>query len=529
MASFFPGFRENPRRLRITSLVAKVKPNFYFPIDRFQKVQHYRNNFLITKYSQGSIDGEGVMVRDFLMRRGGFLVLAASMLVLLLATAGWADKTLPPEKLPDGSTRVTTTDDAGKMIKTVDTSKTSGDGVPTVTTTTYGPGGGKTSVSEQGESGGVKWQTKWNGYGQETYHSNEWWDKGKLTAGLHFSYTYFDPKDKQPSAITEEVYNPDTQTWGLKPPKEAKPLVLPQQGLTKEDEANAAKAMSEEKPKATEPSPEERKQIGKLPAYNPRFFINPWVGGGVGANQAVNLSSFDSFTRRTHTTSYFTNFDSQGSPTAAVAAGVALGTWFDYECCSHRPVLRYFGFSLNYSHYALNYSSQGGQFSKILLPRLNDNNNDNNNDRNFTGDSIFNSNGAVNSLGFQFNARYGWLPDEQMSLGRLQFQVGVGPAINIVTQTPSEQFNLQRTRNGTDTVDIRTIYQNFNSQTVVLPGLQAEIGVKYFILPQLSVGSSMQYDYYNLKTSLTGSGDLTGNYSTPVNHFIFKMNVGYNF
>jgi hypothetical protein len=159
------------------------------------------------------------MEQQFLTRRWGLLILAVPVLVLLLATAGLADKTLPPEKLPDGSTRVTTTDDAGKTIKTVDTSKTSGDDVPTVTTTTYGPGGGKTSVSEQGESGGVKWQTKWNAYGQETYHSMEWLDKGKITAGLHFSYTYFDPKDKQPSAITQEVYNPDTQTWGPKPPK----------------------------------------------------------------------------------------------------------------------------------------------------------------------------------------------------------------------------------------------------------------------------------------------------------------------
>jgi hypothetical protein len=62
------------------------------------------------------------MVRNFLMRRGGFLVLAASALVLLLATAGWADKTLPTEKLPDGGTRVTTVEDNGKIVKTEDTS-----------------------------------------------------------------------------------------------------------------------------------------------------------------------------------------------------------------------------------------------------------------------------------------------------------------------------------------------------------------------------------------------------------------------
>jgi len=282
-----------------------------------------------------------------------------------------------------------------------------------------------------------------------------------------------------------------------------------------------AKRQEQEKYKIA-PAPEKKTETpGTLKTQSTRFYFNPWVGGGFGANQAVNLSSSDSFTRHDHTTRFLTNFDSQGSPKAAVAAGVDLGTWFDYDCCDVRDVLRYFGFSLNYSHYGLNYSSQGGQFLKAVLSS--------DNERTLTGDSIFNSNGYVNSLAFRANARYGWLPDDQVPFGRLQLQGGIGPSINIVTQTPSEQFNLLRTRNGTDNVDIRTILQNFNSQTVVVPGLQAEIGVKYFILPQLSLGPSMQYDYFRLHGSLTGPGDLSGSYSTAVNHFIFKLNVGYNF
>jgi hypothetical protein len=458
------------------------------------------------------------MGQQFLVCRGGFLVLAASILVLRLATAGLADKILPPEKLPDGSTRVTTTDDAGKTIKTVDTSKTWGDDVPTVTTTTYGPGGGKTSVSEQGESGGVKWQTKWNEYGQETYHSNEWWDKGKITAGLHFSYTYFDPKDKQPAAITKEVYNLDTQTWGPEPPKEAKPTVPLQQGLTKEDEAKAAKAMSEEQPKAAEPNLEERKDIGKLPTYDTKFYVDAHGGFSFGTTQTPSLSSNDSFTRRNRTSSFSTSFQTQASPNLAGTGGVSLGTWFNYECCRQRSWLKYFGFSLDYSYYGLDYGSQGAQFSKAFLSR--------DNERTLIGDGTFRSSGFVNSLAFNLKAR---LPLDLSGFGHWQAEVGVGPSINIVNEQFTATLDTFRNRNRMDNFEHLNIYQQFKSQTVVVPGVQVGVGVKYYPFPWLSLGPAFTYNHFRYSESLYGSEGLSGKIGVTVNNFNVTMGARYNF
>ncbi len=209
------------------------------------------------------------MSRHFLRRQRGVWLLAAAALLLLSATVCLADKTTR-EPLPDGGTRVTTTDDQGKLKKTEDTSKTSADGVKTVTTTKYYPDGRKYNTTQEVYKNGklisekIEWvfsagntvinETKYNEYGQKSYYSSTSWLNGKLVSGHRTTYVYLEPKDKKFTIAEAQYYHSETQTWTGEPPekpKEPEPQKAQEkpkpQGMTQEDYKKAAEAMSEDR------------------------------------------------------------------------------------------------------------------------------------------------------------------------------------------------------------------------------------------------------------------------------------------
>ncbi len=480
------------------------------------------------------------MVRNFLVRREGFLVLAAAALVLLLATAGRADTTTTTS-LPDGGTRVTTTNDHGQVTKTKDTSKTSPDGVQTVTTTEYRGREGQMvkeefkngiKISRQvdangivlaGETKGQKWRytrtDRWNENGQLTYRGGEDWTNGKQVRGFRSSYVYLNPKDKDPVTSTNEWFNPETQTWGSEVPlgkAEEKPKpAVPQQGLTKEDEAKAAKAMSEEKPKAAEPNPEVREEIGKLVTPGSSFYASFYGAlGGIGPTHGLNLTSNEPDPT-------ITSFRVPAKLATAATAGMSLGTWFGYPWVQLPPWASYFGFALGYTHYALQYAAEGGTYSQTaFFPG---------GATNATGNSTFRSNGGVDSLGFMFKGRYGWLPDDQMPLGRLETWAGVGPAIYFVSQRPTLRFDSITSVNGIPTIVSLNGYQKFSSASDTVVGLQVGVGASYYFFRWLSADGFLQYDHFTPSFNLTGFAGLTGKVTLPVDHFSINLGMSLHF
>lgn len=312
--------------------------------------------------------------------------------------------------------------------------------------------------------------------------------------------------------------------------------------------------------------------------YDSKIYFDARGGFALGLNQTPSLSSIGSFTRRDSIDRFATNFQTQASPNLAGAAGASLGTWFDYACCRQRSWLKYFGFSLDYSHYGLDYGSRSAQFSKLIISRdkgsnlvldgqsnlvldgqrslvldgqrnflLDGQSNfSREGERPLIGDGTFSSSGFVNSLGFMLNTR---LPFDLPSIGHFEAQLGVGPTINIVTQQftatldrfrnrngdrftqmPTGQLdNNFRTSNGNNNSGNLNIIQQFNSQTVVTPGLQVNFGLKYYLTPHISLGPGVSYYHFYYDQNLSGNGGLSGKISFPVNEFNFTMGVRYNF
>jgi hypothetical protein len=276
--------------------------------------------------------------------------------------------------------------------------------------------------------------------------------------------------------------------------------------------------------KGSETPPPSDKSSGMKEKPDTSFYASASLGlGGIGPNPGLNLFS-DEPNGQTgqQTTDPTTNFRVPGRLNLAATGGVGLGTWFNYPWWQLPPWLKYFGFSMNYTHYALQYGAQGGTYSQNTTfpgPLL----------VNTMGACTFRSTGAVNSLGFMFKGRYGWLKDEQVPFGRVQAWVGVGPSLNFVNQTPTVRFDTVTSVNGTPTFAALNGYQKFNSSSATVVGLQAAAGGSYYFCRRLSVDAFLQYDHYAPSFSLTGSGGLTGKVTIPVNQISLNLGLGLHF
>jgi len=275
-----------------------------------------------------------------------------------------------------------------------------------------------------------------------------------------------------------------------------------------------------EKPKALEtlprafPSPFE--PIGAK--VNPKsFYIEPRVGlTGFGVNHDFTLVSHEP----TELTNIGTRFKFKGNMNLAASAGVSVGTWFNYWNDVH-PIFPYLGFSLNYMYQDMEYGPNCGCYCEEYSIG--------GQDFNLAGNSRFRSNGSLNTLGFMFNGRYGFLPDDQLPFGRMEVWGGVGPSLNFVNQTPTVKFSNLKSINGEPTYEILDFFQKFNSSSAVVPGLQVGLGLRYNFYPWLSLGTSIQYDHFSPSFNLTGPAGLSGHYNNPVDKFIWSIGAAYQF
>ena len=220
-----------------------------------------------------------------------------------------------------------------------------------------------------------------------------------------------------------------------------------------------------------------------------------------------------------------TKFRVPGRTAPVLTGGLSLGTWFDYSWAQLPPWMKYFGFSINYLHYALQYPNQTGTFSQNVLL----NSDGTVGTTSTAGSCNFRSNGTVNSLAFMFKGRYGWQKDDEVPFGRVQAWLGIGPSLNFVSQRPTLTFNNFTLVNGSSMFIPLNYKQAFNSSATTTVGLQVAVGGSYYIFRWLSADAFLQYDYYSPTFHLGGARGLGGRVTLPVNQLSINFGVGVHF
>jgi hypothetical protein len=220
-----------------------------------------------------------------------------------------------------------------------------------------------------------------------------------------------------------------------------------------------------------------------------------------------------------------TRFRVPGRTAPVLTGGVSLGTWFDYSWAQLPNWMKYFGFSLNYMHYALQYPTQTGTLSQnFLLPG-----DGTGIPTSTAGSCNFRSNGSVNSLAFMFKGRYGWEKDKEVPFGRVQAWVGLGPSLNFVSQKPTVSFSNFTLINGASAYIPLSYKQSFNSASSTVLGLQLAVGGSYYLYRWLSADAFLQYDYFSPTFHLSGGRELSGRVNLPVNQVSINFGVGVHF
>ena len=207
-----------------------------------------------------------------------------------------------------------------------------------------------------------------------------------------------------------------------------------------------------------------------------------------------------------------------GQITPAVVGGFKIGTWFVPEgvlgCQNYPSWMKYLGFYFDLSYHRLSVIN-----SQITATDYND-------DGTLHGPFgvRFKSDGRVLTFAFMFSGRYGFLPDAEVPFGRLQPYVGVGPAILTVTMAPNLQLFAGDTLRGVAKPD---------AQTMVVPALVADVGVRYMLLRNVSIDASFRYRYATLNHSFnfadTFGNPTHANFSPTLNLLSGQLGVALHF
>jgi hypothetical protein len=166
----------------------------------------------------------------------------------------------------------------------------------------------------------------------------------------------------------------------------------------------------------------------------------------------------------------------RGTFRPAFIAGGKVGLWFTQQGvlgASYPEWMKYFGLYLDFSYHHQNFRTRVGSSFIPLADTMRRN--------------TFSSNGSTYTLAFMFAVRYGFFENEEVPFGRLQPYFAVGPAIMLANQDVSLQGNAL--------VNGNTLPFNLNpsSQTVVVPALQVEPGLRWMVLKNFSLDLSFKF------------------------------------
>jgi hypothetical protein len=242
-----------------------------------------------------------------------------------------------------------------------------------------------------------------------------------------------------------------------------------------------------------------------LPATEPSFFVEGYVGGGAATKTGKALSGVTSAT--------ITGSASiPGDIDPYFLGGLKFGYWFTpqgtYAASWYTDWMKYLGFYTDFSYHRLSFSNQTGSFNITAPVAAN-------------GNFGFDTDGFLATWAFMFAGRYGFLPDSEVPFGRLQPYIAVGPAIFFSNQNFTA--NLKPPFGGGISPG------NKDSVTV---GLAAELGARYFVNKSISLEASFKYRYFS--PSYTYSGVIFNNSynikaAPDFNLFSGQFGVAYHF
>jgi len=202
----------------------------------------------------------------------------------------------------------------------------------------------------------------------------------------------------------------------------------------------------------------------------------------------------------------------------AVLGGLKVGTWFVKEGflgANYPDWMKYLGFYLDFCYHRLDLKNQGFNMNQYNSSGV------------LTGQNMYEakSEGTAATLAFMFAARYGFFPDSEVPLGRLQPYVAVGPAILFSTQEPTIY---QKSATGTV-----TSVTDSGSQGSTDICLAVDAGLRYMALKNVSIDASFKYRWANPSYSYSGansvSGPVTFKYEPTYNLFSFQLGAAYHF
>jgi hypothetical protein len=271
------------------------------------------------------------------------------------------------------------------------------------------------------------------------------------------------------------------------------------------------------------------------------MYVEGYIGGAGAMN---NLGESRSLHRdNSNGLSISGQVNVSGAPDLTVIGGVKLGTWFVKEgtlgWSGYPDWAKYFGFYTDFSYHNVVLRPQrvGGTIfvGNNTGRTINGIPNGGTVAQNVAG--TFNAEGSVPNWAFMFAARYGFFQDSEVPFGRLQPYIAVGPAILFTSLKP--KVNIFGVGGGGNGADVGFSPGSQSSTTVAL---QAEGGVRFYALKNVSFDISFKYDAlaqptytYNgnstivFPNGITGSNPVSLKMNPVLDLFSFQAGVAYHF
>jgi opacity protein-like surface antigen len=207
------------------------------------------------------------------------------------------------------------------------------------------------------------------------------------------------------------------------------------------------------------------------------------------------------------------SYNSAGHIDPAVVGGLKLGTWFVKEGflgMNYPDWMKYLGFYLDFSYHRLNFRTGKGTWVNPTVPE--------------SFQDTFGTEGTAATLAFMFAVRYGFLPDSEVPIGRLQPYVAVGPAILFSTQ--------QLSFSSIPTAAVWSLKPPSRSSADL--ALAVEAGLRWMALKNVSLDASFKYRYAHPSYSYSGVMDSAGavqsfTFSPTYNLFTVQLGAAYHF
>ena len=233
------------------------------------------------------------------------------------------------------------------------------------------------------------------------------------------------------------------------------------------------------------------------------MYVEGYLGGVGVASDSINRSHgpFDlgDGGTRTFNENFPGRFDNP-----FFTGGMKLGLWFDRTGITGGynwpDWMKYFGFYIDLSYHNLDYRKQNGTLTGTLRYPGGGPGYPEGGPESETLPMTFSSNGRMFTLAFMFAARYGFLPDSEVPMGRLQPYVAVGPALFVSSQSPSQTIFIPPST--------LISVPGYKTKTSVDLGLAVDAGVRYYALKNVSIDVFFKYRWvepeYNYGFSLYG-------------------------